>query len=64
LADKERELQSGDMGLDVKIGEFDVDDLDDIHQRWALYIDRLARYFKHNGVEGDDMKINDFLLCR
>jgi hypothetical protein len=51
------------MGLDVKIGEFDVDDLDDINQRWTLYIDKLARYFKHNGVEGDDMKINDFLLA-
>ena len=49
------------MGLDVKIGEFDVDDLDDINLRLTLYIDKLARYFKHNGVEGDDMKINDFL---
>jgi hypothetical protein len=27
-----------------------------------LLSDRIGRYFKHNKVEEDDMKINDFLM--
>jgi hypothetical protein len=50
------------MGLDVKIDPFDVEDQEDINERWTLWVDKLGRYFKHNKVEDDDMKINDFLM--